>query len=91
MFSSLGTARLVKRSDANTLAKMLAQSAVEEVLVKITNNAAHFGPENRYLYTAYATRAMAHVQGFELDQVQVLGFPAYKDALDIRAALLVKF
>jgi hypothetical protein len=73
VFSSMGNARLDQRSSINTTAKMLAQTAVEEVLVKITNNASDFIETKRYLYTPFATKFMAQSQGFDVDQVAVLG------------------
>lgn len=73
VFSTMGNARLDRRSSVNTTTKMLAQTAVEEVLVKITNNASDFIETKRYLYTPYATKFMAKQQGFDVDQVAVLG------------------
>ncbi len=73
LFSSMGNARLDRRSGLNDMAKMLAQAAVEEVLVKVTNNASDFTDEKRFLYTPFATKFMALEQGFDLPQVEVLG------------------
>lgn len=73
LYSTMGTARLDKRSALNDTAKMLAQTAVEEILVKITNNSSDFVEDKRYLFTPFATVEMGKMQGFEVGQVQVLG------------------
>jgi hypothetical protein len=73
LFSTMGNARLDKRSGVNAMAKMLAQSSVEEVLIKITNNSSDFVETKRFLYTPFATKFLGLEQGFEVDQVAVLG------------------
>ena len=77
LFSTLNDARMNTRAQLNVFAKMLAQSAVEEMLVKITNNAADFGtqpdfdgdgttdgpePGIRYTFDPVATRFFAYSQ-----------------------------
>lgn len=73
IFGTMGTARLDKRSGLNDFAKMLAQSSVEEILVKITNNNADYTENSRMEYTPFATKEMARLMGFEVESVQVLG------------------
>lgn len=77
LFSTLGDARLNRRSERNALAKMLAQSAVEETLVKITNNSARFPDLDtnaiRWTYPTRATQFWANEQQFELAETELLG------------------
>lgn len=72
LFSSMGDARLDRRSAFNEMARMLAQSAVEEMLVKVTNGS-DYVPDKRFTYRPYATLASAQRQGFTLDDVELMG------------------
>ncbi len=73
LFMSSGTRRIDKHSELNQKAWFFAQSAVEEILVKITNNAADFDAEKRYALPAHATEFMAQQAGVEIGKVEILG------------------
>lgn len=87
LFSTMNDARMNSRAQLNVFAKMLAQSAVEEMLIKITNNSADFGLQNepgaptegiRYKFDPIATRFFAHAQAdgmprFNVAPVEIMG------------------
>lgn len=85
LFSTLGNTRLDKRADLNERARLLAQCAVEETLVKVTNSAADYLLQDsdgdtidaRFTYEPFATEFMAQrneaYADFELEPVEVFG------------------
>lgn len=73
LFLTQGTGRLDKHSELNQNAWFYAQSAIEEVLVKITNNAADFAPDKRQAFEPHAARFMGQQVGVTVGNVEVMG------------------
>jgi hypothetical protein len=90
MFMTSSTARLDKHSELNTQAWSMAQSAVEEILVRLTNGSASWDHKatSRFEYEPQATLAVAkriaEQRGITVDvgKVQVMGRLAEKEQGD---------
>lgn len=73
IFMTSTTARSDKRAELNQKAWDMAQAAVEEILVRVSNGSANFDDANRYQYKASMTELLANDQGVTLEPVEVLG------------------
>lgn len=73
IFMTSGTSRLDKRAELNQRAWQFAQSAVEEILVKVTNNSADFAEDTRLTYDPQMTNKLAQEMGVEVKPVEILG------------------
>lgn len=90
MFMTSSTARIDKHSELNTQAWSMAQSAVEEVLVRLTNGSASWDAKatSRFEYEPKATlavaAAIAETRGITIDvgKVQIMGRLAEKQKGD---------
>lgn len=73
LFISQGVGRTDKRTELIATARQVAQTAVEETLVKITNGKVTFNEKERRTFPAYATRAMYGNLDLKLTDVEVMG------------------
>jgi hypothetical protein len=75
IFMTSSQARLDKQTEAHQLASAIAQSAIEEALVKISNNQAYFTARQRNRVVPAVTQALYPQAKAQIGDVEVLARP----------------